>query len=194
MTSGYEWLYRVIRWFRIPIPLVFGSHTELTDLVDSGRIERGGRALDLGCGAGRESIALARRGFDVVGVDRAPTAIRMAEAAARDAGVDVAFVVDDVTELSGISGGFDLIVDYGTLDGLDPGERDRCLDRVRSLASADAAYVLMCFEERLPFDEVNRRFGERFEIEVITSSREPIFRRTTRVYLMRRRGPRPHQA
>ncbi len=49
----------------------------------------GRRVLDVGCGTGRHAIALARLGFDVVGVDVAPLALERAAAAADAAGVDV---------------------------------------------------------------------------------------------------------
>lgn len=46
-----------------------------------------GRALDLGCGEGADVVWLARRGWVVVGVDIAPTALRRARAAAAAAGL-----------------------------------------------------------------------------------------------------------
>src|SRR5436190_20872649 len=37
-----------------------------------------GRVLDLGCGPGRHSLFLQRKGFDVVGVDASPTQVALA--------------------------------------------------------------------------------------------------------------------
>src|SRR5947207_7294367 len=37
-----------------------------------------GRTLDLGCGPGRHSIFLQKKGFDVVGVDASPTKVALA--------------------------------------------------------------------------------------------------------------------
>ena len=56
-----------------------------------------GRALDLGCGTGQNSIWLATRGWDVTGIDIVPKAIAVARARAAEAGVQVEFRVDDVT-------------------------------------------------------------------------------------------------
>jgi histidinol-phosphate/aromatic aminotransferase/cobyric acid decarboxylase-like protein/2-polyprenyl-3-methyl-5-hydroxy-6-metoxy-1,4-benzoquinol methylase len=50
----------------------------------------GRRVLDVGCGIGRHAVELARRGFDVVGVDVSAWALQRAGAGARQAGVDVA--------------------------------------------------------------------------------------------------------
>jgi SAM-dependent methyltransferase len=58
-----------------------------------------GRAMDLGCGPGRDSVALARIGFQTIGVDQAPTAIRRAHrlAHADDRGI-VSFVEADMLD------------------------------------------------------------------------------------------------
>jgi SAM-dependent methyltransferase len=47
-----------------------------------------GRALDLGCAEGADSIWLAQRGWQVTGVDISETALRRAAVRAADAGVD----------------------------------------------------------------------------------------------------------
>ena len=36
-----------------------------------------GRILDVGCGAGRHSLHLQRKGFDVLGIDNSPLAIKV---------------------------------------------------------------------------------------------------------------------
>lgn len=52
--------------------------------------------LDLGCGTGTHDLLLAGRGHHVVGIDRAPEMIALAEDKVRDAAVDVEFRVGDV--------------------------------------------------------------------------------------------------
>jgi SAM-dependent methyltransferase len=49
----------------------------------------GGPVLDLACGTGRLSLALARRGFSVVGVDANPSFLQRARAEARRLGPDI---------------------------------------------------------------------------------------------------------
>ena len=52
-----------------------------------------GRALVLGCGPGRECVALARRGFEVTGLDREPGMLTMARELALREEVEARFVV-----------------------------------------------------------------------------------------------------
>jgi SAM-dependent methyltransferase len=48
-----------------------------------------GRALDLGCGSGRDAVFLAEHGFEVTAVDRLPDALARAEALAARRGVSI---------------------------------------------------------------------------------------------------------
>lgn len=50
---------------------------EVVDLIEGARLPPG-RALDLGCGTGTNTIYLARHGWEVVGVDFSAVAIRRA--------------------------------------------------------------------------------------------------------------------
>jgi ubiquinone/menaquinone biosynthesis C-methylase UbiE len=57
------------------------------------------RVLDVGCGPGRHSLALARRGMHVVGVDHSPDFVRLARDAAETEGLSARFVELDVRDL-----------------------------------------------------------------------------------------------
>ena len=89
-------------------PWVGAPRQELVRLVTDG-ILTPGSAIELGCGVGDNAIFLAQHGFTVTGVDLAPAAIRRARAKARDAGIDVSFIVDDLTRLRHVNGPFDLL-------------------------------------------------------------------------------------
>jgi SAM-dependent methyltransferase len=58
------------------------------------------RILDLGCGTGRHSLELTRRGFSVVGVELLEANVEVAKASAAAEGLDVEFVQADLRELA----------------------------------------------------------------------------------------------
>lgn len=71
-----------------------------------------GRALDLGCGEGADSIWLAERGWQVTGVDVSATAVARARAHAEERGVTVDLQVHDLAgwePSQGATGTYDLV-------------------------------------------------------------------------------------
>lgn len=67
------------------------------------------RILDLACGNGRHALELARRGFDVVGVELAEPLLEVARADAEAAGLDVPYVQGDLRTVE-IEGEFDIVL------------------------------------------------------------------------------------
>jgi SAM-dependent methyltransferase len=57
------------------------------------------RILDIGCGTGRHSLELARRGYAVVGIDLSESLLRKAEQKASERGLDVVFLKHDARNL-----------------------------------------------------------------------------------------------
>jgi ubiquinone/menaquinone biosynthesis C-methylase UbiE len=92
------------------------SPPELLDFIVN---HPAGRAIDLGCGTGTNVVALAEHAWDVTGVDFAPLAIRLAKRKVRAADVRASVLVGDVTNLTGISGPFDLALDLGCFHGIE---------------------------------------------------------------------------
>lgn len=60
-------------------------------------LAKGARLLDIGCGTGRHSIELAKRGFSVTGLDLSSGMLGVAKQNADKAGVDVQWVQGDAT-------------------------------------------------------------------------------------------------
>jgi len=95
-------------------PWVVGEpQPEIIELERAGWIS--GRVLDPGAGAGEHTIALTRLGYDVLGIDLSPSAVRYAQKNATNKGVPSArFAVADVTANDFDNrqfGTFDTIVD-----------------------------------------------------------------------------------
>jgi SAM-dependent methyltransferase len=77
-----------------------GTEQEVAFLVDALGLRAGMRVLDVGCGPGRHSLALARRGMKVVGVDLSPDFIALARNSADAERLDATFEVVDVRDLA----------------------------------------------------------------------------------------------
>jgi SAM-dependent methyltransferase len=119
-----------------------------------------GRALDLGCGTGTTSIYLASRGWEAVGVDFAPNAIRRARRKARRQtlsgsatfrSADVSrpdFLADDRT----VAAPFDLLIDVGCLHGLDAVRRPTYAANITRLSRPGAVFLLYAFMPGLSRD------------------------------------------
>lgn len=175
MKTFYEFVYR---YFRAPWDI--GARSDLVALVESGRIKPGS-AIDLGCGTGANAIYLAQHGFEVTGVDYAEAAIEKAQERAKAAGVQVNFLVDDLTNLQHVSGKFDFLLDYGVLDDLRLNQREPYVQNMLPLTRPGSCYLLWGFEypirwwERyvpfydIPFGvgEIEQRFNAYFEVEKI---------------------------
>ena len=120
--------------------------TSIKAVLDREEAERSrplGRALDLGCGRGQYTPDLARRGWEVVGVDSVPQAVD----AARSKGVEGAtFVVGDVTSLSPDElGTFDFFFDVGCFQGLGSQQRLAAGRGISALANPGATLLMLAF-------------------------------------------------
>lgn len=120
-----------------PVPFFVAKPDEnLASYVDRGLLTPG-RALDLGCGPGRNALYLASLGFQVDAVDLSPAAVAWAQERAREAGADIRFHRGDAFELPAaeLGGPYDLIHDSGCFHHLPPHRRVSYLSLVdRALA------------------------------------------------------------
>lgn len=107
-------------------------------------VRPGGRILDIGCGAGREALGLARAGFRVVAIDIAPRMIEAARANAEREGLAITFRVQSATELDEPPGSFDAAYWAGSYHHI-PGRalRVETLRRIGRALAPDGVLILM---------------------------------------------------
>lgn len=67
------------------------------------------RVLDIGCGAGRHLLEMARRGYEVAGFDLRPEMVAFVQEEARRAGLPVAVSVGDLRRMA-LTGTYDLAI------------------------------------------------------------------------------------
>lgn len=104
----------------------------------------GGRLLlcDLGCGTGKTTVELARKGYDAIGIDLSVNMLSAARDCSDEAGVDVLWVNGDITELElyGKADVFTALTD--TLNHLyEPGQLDRLFASVASYMNPGAVFI-----------------------------------------------------
>jgi len=104
-----------------------------------------GRALDLGCGTGTNVIALAKAGWQVIGIDFAYRAILMGRKKARQAGVQVDLCAGDVMQLDALSGKFDLILDIGCFHSLSEHDRLAYIHNLDKLLAERGDFLMYAF-------------------------------------------------
>jgi SAM-dependent methyltransferase len=146
-------------------------NSELVELVEGPSSSPPGRALDIGCGTGTETIYLAEHGWDVTGVDMVPKALAIARRKAAAAGVSPRFVEGDVTRLRdfGVGDGYALLLDFGCFHTLPPDRRDAYVESVSEAAAPGSTFLLFGFarppklapmQAGMTREEVRERFDD----------------------------------
>ncbi len=146
-AGGSDWWDRFYADRSKPVPFFAAKPDEsLASYLDRGLIAPG-RALDLGCGPGRNALHLAARGFQVDAVDLSPSAIAWAEERARGAAGDLRFHCGDAFDLAatGLTGPYDLVYDSGCFHHLPPHRRVSYLDLLDRLLAPGGHLALTCF-------------------------------------------------
>ena len=75
------------------------TRAETSNILKLISLQKGARVLDVGCGVGRHSVALARRGYAVSGIDISAAYLKLASARAKRAGVKARFLKRDMRSL-----------------------------------------------------------------------------------------------
>ena len=118
------------------------SPPELMNFIEN---HRPGRALDLGCGTGTNSITLAKNAWQVTGIDFSKRAIQLAKKKAKQNDVQVDFYLEDVTRLKKVSGKFDLILDIGCFHSLPDSKRSIYIENIEQYLIHGGTFLIYMF-------------------------------------------------
>lgn len=107
-----------------------------------------GRALDVGCGTGRDAVYLTKHGWRVTGLDFAEDALAKAKQRAADEEVQVEWIQGDVgrLDLLGLEPGYTLLYDFGCIQGLPDAARQGAANGLTRLAAPGASLLMFAFK------------------------------------------------
>jgi cyclopropane fatty-acyl-phospholipid synthase-like methyltransferase len=96
----------------------------------------------LGCGTGTNVITLAKHGWEVVGIDFIPKAIRIANRKGEKEGIKARFLVSDVTKPCKLQEKFQLILDIGCYHTLSKKGKEIYRENLSRLLEDDGIYLI----------------------------------------------------
>ncbi|MBW2508555.1 MAG: class I SAM-dependent methyltransferase [Deltaproteobacteria bacterium] len=123
---------------------------ELFEREEQGHQAPYGSALDIGTGSGIWGIELAKRGWQVTGIDIVDKALRRGRERATQAGVEMRLVPADVTKLedADVGTGFRLVLDSGTFHDFDEAQQRAMGRGITAVAHPDASVLLLVWPKR----------------------------------------------
>ncbi len=145
VTGWFEALYAEAHFDSQAIPWAdMVVNPNLIQWLERQNVQGGGqRALVVGCGLGDDAEELARRGFEVVAFDIAPTAIDWCKK--RFPASSVGYVVADVLDIpTAWKGSFDFVVEAYTLQALPPHVRKQAIAGIAGLVAKKGTLLVIC--------------------------------------------------
>ena len=156
-------------------PWVIGEpQPAIVELERSGQIHS--KVLDVGCGTGEHTILLTRLGYDVLGVDAAPTAIEQARDNAAEKNVDARFEVADAMRL-GSEPRYETIVDSALFHIFDDTDRPRYVASLHAVCRPGAAVHVLALSDKgrgfgpeVSEDTIRQSFGDGWILEALEAT------------------------
>lgn len=121
---------------------------QLVALLESGKVEPG-KALDLCCGAGTNTIYIASKGFEVFAMDISEKAVEIATNKAASAGVKIDFQVGNSVYLPFDDEKFNFVFDMGCFHHIHLADREKFIKGIRRVLKKEGTYFMTCFSDHV---------------------------------------------
>jgi ubiquinone/menaquinone biosynthesis C-methylase UbiE len=115
----------------------------LVEFIEA-QLVKPGKALDLCCGVGTNTIFLAEQNFEITGMDISKTAIRLFKAKLRK-DVSISLGLHSFVMLPFRDEVFDFVYDMGCFHHVHPEDRSQFVLGIRRVLKNDGSYMLTCF-------------------------------------------------
>ena len=120
----------------------------LVEYLQKRSVPKGGKALDLCCGAGTNTVYLAQNGYGTTGIDISSTALGFAKKRAEQANAELGFVNASFIDLPFANNQFALIYDMGCFHHVQPEDRQPFIRGIHRVLKPSGIYMLTCFSYR----------------------------------------------
>ena len=175
MDSGYDEWDQIYRKYPLeelgwelgkPRPI-------LVEFIEKVLIKKG-KALDICCGAGTNTVYLAEKGFEVTGIDISPKAIAYAKKKAKQANVNINLMVQNFLNLPFEKAEFDFVFDMGCFHHVKVEDRPKFIKGVHRVLRNGGTYLLTCFSYKngpawnhFTKKQITDLFSKHFEINEV---------------------------
>jgi SAM-dependent methyltransferase len=144
--TGYPW---DASYQNGPAPWDIGRpQPAIVRLVSEGGVA--GAVLDAGCGTGEHALLASSKGFSVLGVDVAETALAMAREKARERGIQAEFAVCDALHLERLGHMFETVLDCGLFHTFNANEQPDYVASLAAVTESGGTLYILCFSDEGP--------------------------------------------
>jgi ubiquinone/menaquinone biosynthesis C-methylase UbiE len=149
MNSDYEKWNRIYRNHSVEaLPWELGKPRKvLVDLIEKGQIKKG-KTLDTCCGAGTNTLYLAKKGFQVTGIDISSKAIEYSKEKARKTNIKVRFQIQNFLNLQFKDEELNFAFDMGCFHHVLVKDRSTYIKGVNRVFKTGGSYLMVCFSCR----------------------------------------------
>jgi SAM-dependent methyltransferase len=166
----------------------------LVSLLQSAQAPAPGTLIALGIGRGHDALLFAAQGFEVTGVDFAPSAIAATAAAATQRQLPIHLLESDIFTLpADYAGQFDYVMEHTCFCAIAPVRRPEYVQVVRSLLRPGGEFIGLFWAHDMaggpPYgstpEEIRQLFAADFQVESLEKVTNSIPQRANAEYLAR---------